>query len=748
MLTPLSSGDVKHVQGSALQNPKARELADVLAKPGLPFTRLIRCERVAASKLEAVVLEVEVEVGQKTVHDIRRLEPIGIVFDPDDLCVPEVLALREDFPINVPHQNMRPSSGPRSLCLYEEPYSEIKLHWSTTGFVERIREWLRLTARGELHQEDQQLEALLISSDETIILPHDLLETGDQGKLSRISVGILNDSDRSPVYRIIRGDVTDPKPPHAIASVFRPPPFTHGIIRSQPTNLLELHVFVNTAGYDLCAELKTRLRDWIVSNTGSGISSARLFLVMILPKKRTVNSPVETNEIWTFATIASVEQISIALGVKDQKGGFSAIVINDSGKPPDLSKVQNIGVTTLRTVQTLYPARAAIFNGFSEPYSKKVVGIGMGALGSQIFNNLLRTGFGDWTLVDKDILLPHNCARHILPGFAVGHSKAASLALLANATVEGKSPVKAITTDVLAPEDQRNALNATMSMAELILDFSASVAVARHLANIKSSARRISIFLNPTGSDVVILTEDTHRKASLVQLEMEYYRLLATEKTLTGHLADAGEKVRYSRSCGDLSSRMNQSLVAMHAAIASGCLRKLVEDDRASITIFRSDSDFTVRRLDFGPPKFVVQQNADWLVSVSSSVFTKVHQRRKERLPTETGGVLIGSFDRLNKIVYIVDALGSPKDSTEWPSLYIRGVRGLRTALDEIGKATMSNLEYVGEWHSHPRGCPAEPSPTDKRALASLAKLMRLDSLPAVMLIVADRNRHRFFLGK
>src|ERR1035441_4438671 len=154
MFTPISSGDVKHVQVSALQNPKARELADVLAKSGVAFTRLIRCERVAANKLEAVVLEVEVELGQQTVHDIRRLEPVGIVFVPDDLRLPEVLALREDFPIDLPHQNMRPSSGPRSLCLYEEPYSEIKLHWSTTGFVERIREWLRLTARGELHQEE------------------------------------------------------------------------------------------------------------------------------------------------------------------------------------------------------------------------------------------------------------------------------------------------------------------------------------------------------------------------------------------------------------------------------------------------------------------------------------------------------------------------------------------------------------------------------------------------------------------
>jgi hypothetical protein len=39
---------------------------------------------------------------------------------------------------------------------------------------------------------------------------------------------------------------------------------------------------------------------------------------------------------------------------------------------------------------------------------------GAGALGSQLMNNLSRAGFGRWTIVDKDKLLPHNLARHAL----------------------------------------------------------------------------------------------------------------------------------------------------------------------------------------------------------------------------------------------------------------------------------------------------------------------------------------------
>ena len=47
--------------------------------------------------------------------------------------------------------------------------------------------------------------------------------------------------------------------------------------------------------------------------------------------------------------------------------------------------------------------------------------MGAGALGSQVIITLARSGFGNWTIVDEDDLLPHNLARHALNGFYVGH---------------------------------------------------------------------------------------------------------------------------------------------------------------------------------------------------------------------------------------------------------------------------------------------------------------------------------------
>lgn len=751
MLTPFLNGDAKEISAAELKIPKARELAEFLQRPHLPFARLLRCESPKSVVYEIVILQIEVELGQKKIHDIRQHEPVGVVFDPADKLAPEVLALREDFPVT-PHQNLRPFEQPRSLCLFEEPYSELKLHWSALTFVERIREWLRLTARGELHQEDQPLEPLLSGADGTMILPHDFITHPDAQKPSVIAIEQLNDSKVKPVYRVHLNRASEQgKKPRVIATVFTTPPIEHGIIHSQPTNLYELHEFCQRAQYDFLGELSTRLKNWIVEKNVGDINDARLVLVAVFPKMRQANAAVEYPDIWVFCSPDSIHQIAVALGVEAEKkiGGFAGVVINvEKNKVADLSAAKRVEIFPLRPVYTLTPARAAVFNGFSQPIGKRIVTIGMGALGSQVFNNLMRSGVGEWTLVDKDILLPHNCARHALPGNFAGVSKADGLAFVANVTVEGTTPVRSILADVLEPGEKQEELSKTFKDAEVILDFSASVSVARYLSDEPiTKARRISAFLNPSGTDLVILAEDTARKLPLVWLEMEYYRLLASENSLSGHLASDGGQVRYARSCGDISSRMSQSLVALHSAIGSHALRQLLEDDAASIAVFRADKDsFEVRRFSFKPAPFSANRDSGWMVCVSETVLGKVHQMRKEHLPNETGGVLVGNFDRQRRVIYVVDALGSPKDSTEWPTLYIRGVRGLRAELERIGIVTLSNLEYVGEWHSHPPKCAPKPSSTDQRALTTLAEQMTGTGLPAVMLIVAERNRQGFFL--
>lgn len=752
MLSPLLLLDAAEIPPGKLKIPKARELAAFLERRDVPYIRLMRCERsMSAIPYEAVVFQVEVELGQKQVYDIRQFEPVAVVFEPRDQIIPDAVALREDFPIT-PHQNRRPYERPCSLCLYEEPYPELKLRWTALIFVERIREWLRLTARGELHQEDQQLEPLLSSADGIMILPHDFLDHVDANSPSTMAIEVLNQSKDTPIYRLRFNAKEDRSAkPRIIGTVFVTPPFQHGIIRAQPANLYELHKFCQSSNYDFLRELSERMRKWIAEKGAEDLNEARFVMIAVFQRTRHANAKVEYPDIWVFCSPDSFRQMAVALGVEGEKkvGGFSGVVIN-VGKTgsEDLSSVKNVRIFPLRPVYSLNSESAAAFNGFSKPVSKRLVAVGMGAIGSQIFNNLMRSGYGQWVLIDKDVFLPHNSTRHALPGNAVGMNKADALVTLARMTIDGAPVASSLPIDVFEPGDKSEDLSKAFASADVIVDFSASVAVARHLSDrVVSKARRISIFLNPTGTDLVVMLEDTARRRPLAWLEMEYYRYVATEETLKGHLEDKAGRKRYARSCGDISSTMYQGLVALHAAIGGQALRNLVEQNSASILVFRAATDdFTVQKIVFEPSRPLLRKASDWRIYVSERALKQVHAMRKEHLPNETGGVLIGSFDLEHRVIHVVHVLGSPEDSVEWPALYVRGVRGLRTELERIGRTTLSNLEYIGEWHSHPQGCAPKQSSTDRLAHAILATHMSGAGLPAIMLIVGDRNRQEFFI--
>lgn len=97
------------------------------------------------------------------------------------------------------------------------------------------------------------------------------------------------------------------------------------------------------------------------------------------------------------------------------------------------------------------------------------------------------------------------------------------------------------------------------------------------------------------------------------------------------------------------------------------------------------------------------------------------------------------------KIVYVVDTIPSPPDSVEWPTVYIRGCRGLKKKVEKIKEITAHMLDYVGEWHSHP-GCGTIPSIDDIKAISLLAENMSLCGQPALTMIASDFE-HAWYIG-
>src|ERR1700675_2522303 len=155
----------------ALVVENARKFGRFLREVGSELVaEFCEARRVSGTEAEVVVFTVAVQRPQRCVNDIRKRETLAAVFSADDSAYPEVLALRSDFPA-VPHINLRLEEFPRSLCLYDQPYEQVRLNWTPANFLSRVQFWLSKTAVGTLHGEDQPLEPLIQGSNCRIILP-------------------------------------------------------------------------------------------------------------------------------------------------------------------------------------------------------------------------------------------------------------------------------------------------------------------------------------------------------------------------------------------------------------------------------------------------------------------------------------------------------------------------------------------------------------------------------------------------
>jgi integrative and conjugative element protein (TIGR02256 family) len=137
----------------------------------------------------------------------------------------------------------------------------------------------------------------------------------------------------------------------------------------------------------------------------------------------------------------------------------------------------------------------------------------------------------------------------------------------------------------------------------------------------------------------------------------------------------------------------------------------------------------------------------DWAVSYDAALIEELARMRSERLPNETGGVLLGIIDVSRRSIHVLAALPQPSDSVGSPGGFERGVVALDENVRRAAEATMHQIRYVGEWHSHPRGIPPLPSATDLHQLAWLREEMSNEGLPALMAIAGDGGTFSFILA-
>jgi integrative and conjugative element protein (TIGR02256 family) len=372
--------------------------------------------------------------------------------------------------------------------------------------------------------------------------------------------------------------------------------------------------------------------------------------------------------------------------------------------------------------------------------------LGVGALGSAIYELWVRSGWGAWTVVDKDHVRPHNITRHTSTYAQVGKRKVDAVLERARNVAVGCTLIDGVEANVVEPPDVK--LAELLRKSDIVVDITTTLDYPRMASTNSAYARHVSAFISPSGGDAVILAEDASRRTTLLSLEAQYYRAMISSDWGAAHLRNNQGTFWSGAGCRDISVTLPYASVLAHAATQSEQLMMLSEDERAAIRVWVRDIN-TGSVQPYTVP--VEEQVTHALGSVTGyldkGLETKLFKLRDTSLPSETGGVLLGFWDFNISALVLVDALPAPSDSVANRESFVRGTAGLLEKIAEVQRRTAGIVGYVGEWHSHPEGVRAQPSTDDLAQLATLAARMAEDGMPVTSLIVG-KGEMKLMLGQ
>lgn len=725
-----------------LTGEAARELESWVSAGNAPGARVAALRRDEHQGYEAVALECDVERPQDLAFPIKATELVAVLFALGG-DQPRVLALREDFP-DTPHQNWTPGGSPCSLCVDDRPWQEARLTATPADLVRRIQLWLAKAARGELHDAARPPDPLFFQNLLSLVIPAAALSgSGAPQEL----VGFIRPDNPGMIITQLEPSGRVEAPRFVVLSL-RAAPQEMARLRHAPTSLAALADELAPRGIDILKELRSCVSKWAgFQNDNLRRLASRLAIVVAFPVQAGSDAPAD--DLRAFVTFESAGEIGVKLGTLARNN-------TDHGNNNGYLIVLNADTTARGADVRIEPADvhlafdrtlAAAVADNSVPDRRRAVLVGAGAIGSQIAVNLSREGAFSWTAIDQDYLLPHNLARHSLYPRDVGAPKATAVAQqLASLLNE---PVAAHACNVMAgPGDLKESVAAAFSEADVIIDASASVAVSRYLADLSGvAARRICAFFNPAGTAVVILSEGADRNVTLRELEAQYHGLHLSHQKLAGHLKVDLAGLRYSGSCRSLTNRIPATRAALLSAIAARGVRMALADEKAAIRVWTVSGSLEVSLVERDAFNVTQLPFAPWTITYDQGVLNTLARYRSERLPAETGGVLFGITDTSRRSIHVAYALPQPEDSRGSIQAFERGVSGLREEVARIAEASMHQLRYVGEWHSHPRGSSPMPSGKDIAQLDWLRAELNSEGLPAIMAIAADNGTFVFMLA-
>lgn len=734
------AGFCKLADAELLSLPRARALMAAVGDAGdFTLVQLLSHRVPSVPPIEVLVVDVECDgVPSRNPAGIQYCERLALCVPEDPGALVEVLALRKSFPVLM-HQNHGTHDGVASLCLYFEPTRTVMRTWTPQRFLRRIQWWLEQSAKGELHPADQPVEHLFFASKYELVLPWNLdaLRATPGMKMAVTRSKPRPDGGGTFFLRPL-GDGSNEPAGLASHIDLTLPSVLQGFVERDPVTLGGLADMLSRRGVDLLPPLIAALSDG-VGSAGVPAGTAESFVVIVvhIPIVREAGGAVQQISRRAFLVLGDARQLGVKTGALylHDKRYYAEIQGSVLARDP-ATEWKSEPIFPMSVLQ--FPDSAAA----RKQSSVLVEGprgtlVGAGSLGSAMLNLWTRAGWGQWSVIDKDHVKPHNLVRHVAFSQHVGELKCDVVSELCGAATEGAAVVAAIRGD--ACDAGVSAVKDALTTGTLVVDASAALEYPRQASFQDELPRHVTVFVSPTGNGSVLMFEDKARSMRLRTLEAQYYR--AVIRQAWGELHLEGNLGTYwsGASCRDISVAMPYSRIVAHASTLAEQVMFRAQSDEACIRVWERDPDTggvsvhnvvptTERRLALG----------DLNAFYDDGLAAHLRALRLAALPNETGGVLLGYHDFNVGAIVLVDALPAPSDSSASPGSFERGTSGLAKAVQDASARTAGIVGYVGEWHSHPRGHSARPSPDDLVQLAEISLGMHDDGLPALQLIVGE----------
>ena len=721
--------------------PQAAMLADFVRQHGGEVASFIEARRRDGEEL--VILNFVTGVPQRSFYPLHEVERIAVRY-PHENAQPLVMMLRDDFP-DTEHQQLVPEGTPAAICIDDRPWLEARLTWTPAELIHRILTWFKRASRGELHDARQPIDPVFIGSLLKVFISRTSIQLGPQHHL----VGKRDLTDprflrvrATELLSFAQGD----EPVVAFPYAVRPEAMRR--LRHNPTNLGGLAELLRERGIDLLADLRQSIRNWIQEpNLGSVfLLNSRLVVITEMPVISPRQEIRDGLDHRAYLTSLPPGEIGVALGILERSDGHGRLgFVLNLGPPPAQVDLSHIPIQTAEVYLEFEPDLAALLSGRRQRDKRKAVLVGAGSIGSHLADNLAREGRFDWIIIDDDQLLPHNLARHTALNADVSKRKASITAKRLNEIFDGTRIANSIDANLFASDNNQEIIAEALTEASIIIDATASTVAARELSDGNSPARRLSAFFNPGGDAAVALIEPSDRSLKLRDLEAQYFGLLIRTPELEQHLGKEAETVAYTGACRALTNRISQSRAAVLSGLAAMGISGTIDNDAGAITVWSLAPSGAVTTFSPATEPVIRWRSGEWEIAIDRGLQERMNAMRRAKLPNETGGILLGLVDIPAKHIHLVEASQAPPDSEESPAGFVRGMQGVKENIERVSRVSGSQVRYVGEWHSHPPRASARPSTTDDKQLDWLATLMNLDSLPALMVIAAEREMALIF---